>query len=236
MLTMLLTACSADSTDSPNSPQMEERAEISLNANVSRVMEGTRATTFDNATDLQGQDVKVFAFFHDTETSYLDANGETLHYDSSEPAGWKFWNTGSNSQLHYYWPVEGAATSSFSEDPITVSSLDFFGYMPATYVSGLSYTAAHNVTFTCSNLPMTNAGQENLKEFMFGMALNQNYDNASSGVSLTFQHPFARIKLVLSSEQADVTIHTIKFKNIKNNGDYDLRCRYRPGADAECRL
>jgi hypothetical protein len=55
---------------------------------------------------------------------------------------------------------------------------------------------------------------------MFGMALGQNYGNAAAGVPLTFQHPFARIKLMLAASHPNVTINSITFRSVKNNGSF----------------
>ena len=53
------------------------------------------------------------------------------------------------------------------------------------------------------------------------MALGQNEGNAGSGVPLQFQHPFARIKLQLAASHPNVTINSITFRSIYNNGNYN---------------
>ena len=198
----LLTACSNDNESTP------EQSEIRLKSDVWKMMEGTRATTFESATNLQTEaHFTCAAYEAGTLTTYIPST--TVDWNTTR---WEF-NNGSN---HYYWPLP--ATNG-GEWP----SLDFFGYMPATppsYITaGPTYTAAHNVTFTCTGLPMTNAGQgSSLKEFMFGLALGQNYGNASAGVPLQFQHPFARIKLQLAASHPNVTINSITFKDLKTGG------------------
>lgn len=205
---VLLAACngSDDVSDLPDGSGSAKADEIRLNADVWHVMEGTRATTYSNATDLQavGQ-FKCTAYLENSLTPYISTT--TVDWDNGDNR-WEF-NHGSD---HYYWPATG--------------NLDFFAYMPETpptYITtGPTYTAEHNVTFTCTSLPMTNAGQgSSLKEFMFGMALAQNKDNAGTGVPLTFQHPFARIKLQLAASHPNVTINSITFRGIKNNGNYN---------------
>lgn len=213
---LLTAACSSDSSNdvqpspTPNNPQ-----EISIQTDVRKMAEGTRAATYENVTDLQSEaHFTCTAFEAGTLTPYIPTT--TVDWDSGETR-WEF-NGGAS---HYYWPLPATNGGAYP-------SLDFFGYMPsmanlsteAPYIGSVSYTAAHNVTFTCSSLPMTKAEQDAIKEFMFGMALDQSYNNAAIGVPLQFQHPFARIKLILSSEQADVTIHSITFKDIKNNGSF----------------
>lgn len=206
---VLLAACngSDDVSDLPDGSGSAKADEIRLNADVWHVMEGTRATTYDNVASLQTEgSFTCTAYNAGTLTSYISTT--TVDWISGA-SRWGF-NSGND---HYYWPASG--------------NLDFFGYMPATLPSyiaadpALTYTADHNVTFTCSSLPMTNAGQgSSLKEFMFGMALAQNKDNAGTGVPLTFQHPFARIKLQLAASHPNVTINSITFRGIKNNGSF----------------
>ena len=206
---LLLAGCSGDG-DGRDVPVSEtDKTEIRLAADVWNVMEGTRATTYDNAAALQTE-------AHFTCTAYEANSNPLVAYIPTTTVDWidgsSRWGFNSGND-HYYWPASG--------------NLDFFGYMPATLPSyiaadpALTYTAAHNVTFTCSGLPMTNAGQgSSLKEFMFGMALGKNEVNAGSGVPLTFQHPFARIKLQLAASHPNVTIYSIKFRSIKNNGNF----------------
>ena len=64
------------------------------------------------------------------------------------------------------------------------------------------------------------AGQgSGLQEFIYAMATDQNKaGQGESGVELTFAHPFARIKLKLSSTQANIHINSITFKNLKKSG------------------
>lgn len=200
----LLTACSNDNESTP------EQSEIRLKSDVWKMMEGTRATTFESATNLQTEaHFTCVAYEAGTLTTYIPST--TVDWNTTR---WEF-NGGSS---HYYWPLPATNGGAWP-------SLDFFGYMPAmppSYITaGPTYTAAHNVTFTCTGLPMTNAGQgSSLKEFMFGLALGQNYGNASAGVPLQFQHPFARIKLQLAASHPNVTINSITFRGIKNYGSF----------------
>lgn len=222
LFSLLITACSKDGADGNEvSNPNEGKKEIRIQTNVSSVLEGRRAQTIDNIEALQTEGhFTCTAYQAGTLTAYISTT--TVDWDSEE-SRWEF-NRGDD---HYYWPASG--------------NLDFFGYMPATrpsYIAAdpaLTYTAAHNVTFTCSGLPMTNAGQgSSLKEFVFGMALGQNYGNASTGVPLQFQHPFARIKLQLAASHPNVTIHSITFRSIKNNGSYDHSAtpKWSPSGDA----
>ncbi len=57
---ILLSGCSGD--DSPNhaNDNSGKDSEIRFNADVWRMIEGTRATTIDNNTQLQGQDLRIY--------------------------------------------------------------------------------------------------------------------------------------------------------------------------------
>ena len=211
---MLLAGCSKDSGDSAQQAKQEPQ-EIRVQTNVTNVLEGRRAQTYSVVDNLQSEgSFTCTAYNAGTLTAYIPTT--TVDWKSTQ---WQF-NDGNS---HYYWPLPATNGGAWP-------SLDFFGYMPkaanlstaAPYIGSINYTAAHNVTFTCSSLPMTNAEQNSdLKEFMFGMALGQNYGNAAAGVPLTFQHPFARIKLQLAASHPNVTIKSITFRGIYNNGNYN---------------
>ena len=77
---MLLAACS--SSDSDDSPVATSQNEIHLTTNVTSMPSGTRATTIDNNTALQGKDLKIDAYYDGTgELNILMGHG--LHYDST---------------------------------------------------------------------------------------------------------------------------------------------------------
>ena len=206
----LLAACSTDDDGTDNGG--DGATEIRLNADCWQVMKGTRAATFDNAAQLQDETGGFMCCVYDygTTTPYFDA--VSVIYDNEEDA-WKF------QDGKHYWPAAGA--------------LDFFAYMPATvpsYITDVSdsgvagqvtYTSG-NPQFKCVSLPVTNAGQDGIKEFIFAMAANQDKAHqGATGVALNFMHPFARINLKLSANQVkDVTINSITFKSVKNNGTY----------------
>ena len=212
LVALLATACSSDGGEMPSTPPANTQDEINIKAQVWQVMQGAprRAHTYDNVAALNAEaHFTCTAYNAGTLTAYIPTT--TVDWNSTQ---WQF----NNGASHYYWPLPATNGGAWP-------SLDFFGYMPATrpsYITaGPTYSADHNVTFTCSSLPVTNAEQgSSLKEFMFGMALGQNEVNAGSGVPLTFQHPFARIKLQLAASHPNVTIHSIKFRSIKNNGNF----------------
>ena len=115
---LMVMGCSKDDGDVPkNTAEQEQgRSEIRFNADVWKMM--TRANIINDDDDLQEQDIKIDAYYHGTETEYLD--GVKLHYDTN---AWKFWD--GSAQLHYYWPIEGSV---YDHDADPGSSLDFVGY------------------------------------------------------------------------------------------------------------
>lgn len=206
----VFSACSND--DTTPTPNNTPNSEISLNADVWRMLEGTRATTFDGTSDLQSLAHFYCAVYNaGTLTPYFTPG--QVSYSESQ---WTF-----DSGKHY-WPAEG--------------SLDFFAYAPyggVSYISDLTYAATPNLTFNCA-LPMTNAEQADnvLEEFVYDIKNGRNKSNSASGVTLSFQHPFARIKLQLSSTQETIRINTITLKSIKNNGSYSHTSGWTPSDPA----
>lgn len=193
---MLLSACS-NSDDAPATAAPAETApqEVLFNANVHRMLDGTRANTIDSNTLLQGQDLKIDAYFHGTNTAYLDS--KHLKYDTDH---WRFDN-GSGTELHYYWPIEGSVYDPSSAN-ITVSSLDFVGSCPFTTPGYVTPTYSHStgLSFTCNmSSYMTNTDQASMPEYLVAIAADKTYaDQGVSGVPLVFKHPFALVKFVIT--------------------------------------
>ena len=89
------------------------------------------------------------------------------------------------------------------------------------------------MVFECMNIFVNNGGQSSdYREFIYGLVAGQNKTNAGSGVGLTFQHPFARIKLQFSESQENIQINTITLKSIKNNGSYIHSTGWTPSGEA----
>lgn len=182
----LLSGCSGD--DSPNQANNnnEKDSEIRLNAEVWRVMEGTRATTYDGST-ITSEPFKCYAYNDGGTSPYLD--GLTVSYSAGQ------WSFDAGRQV---WPD---------------NALDFFAYMPATkpdYITELTYAVSGEPTaphpyFTCDMTQTVN------KEFIWALTTGQNReDQGASGVTMTFKHPFARIYFQLSNESgSSVTINSI---------------------------
>ena len=196
--------CSVSDEDPETAPETQD--EIRLNADVWQVMDGTRAVTYSDAAGLRGEDLWIDAYYHDTETKYLD--GKKLHYDTDD---WKFWD--GSAQLHYYWPIAGSVETTNS---ITVSSLDFVGYCPYTTPSYIKTGPTYNlstdvISFTCD---MSGAIE---KEFMYAYVANQTKDSNSGTVNMQFKHPFARISFT-NETSATVTVNSITISDIYTTG------------------
>lgn len=190
---LLAIGCSSDNS---NDVQVSNK-DIHVNVDVWRMMEGTRATTFNNNPALQNEgSFKCYAYRGGTATAYI--NGSNVNWVTDK---WLF------EEGNHRWP---------SYD------LDFFAYMPASlpdYISAVNY-AAQNPTITCTNLPMTSATQgADLKEFVYALTTGQNEAaQGELGVTMKFVHPFARIDFKLSASHPDITINSITLKTLKNNG------------------
>lgn len=196
---ILLCGCTSD-----ESPAADGNKEIHLTADIWRVMEDTRTATFDNAPALQTEGSFTCAVYQaGTATPYIAAT--TVGWDNSE---WLF------SDGKHYWPATG--------------SLDFFAYMPAekpSYISTITYAVSGEPAvpapqFTCAALPLSDTGQSSTKEFVYALTTGQSKAaQGSTGVTLNFKHPLARITLQWSAAyHTGITINSITFKNIKNNG------------------
>ena len=196
---MLAASCGSDGFDDEPQNVAESPQEIHLNAEVWRMMDGTRAFFYAIPDGLQSSGFGCVAYLDGTQ--YFSSN--VIWYNSK----WKF------EHNKYYWPASG--------------TLKFYGYsaVPSCFTSHTH--ASGNPQFTCT-LPMTSDGgsditndQDDLLEFVYAKATGTKAANGETGVTLNFQHPFTRINLKLSSTQASIQINTITFKSIKNNGNYN---------------
>ena len=209
----LLAACSTDDDGIDNGGGA---AEIRLNADCWQVMKGTRAATFDNATQLQASSFACYAYEDGTTTQYI--SGSTVSYSDSQ---WTF------DDVKHYWPASGA--------------LNFFAYMPADF-SGTyctfdptAYDASDNADgysddsprIVCTNLPVSfTVGSDDTQELIFAYTADQDKFGTNSTlqptpgyVGLTFKHPFARVCFKLSEASGThVTVNSVTVSGIKNNG------------------
>ena len=198
---LLLWGCTSD-----ESPAADGNKEIHLTADIWRVMEDTRTATFDNAAALQTEGSFTCAVYQaGTATPYIT---ETAVDWDGTASKWQF------RDGKHYWPAEG--------------SLDFFAYMPATkpdYIGAITYAVSGEPAvpapqFTCAALPLSDTGQSSTKEFIYALQTGQSKAaKGATGVALNFKHPLARITLQWSAaDNTGITINSITFKNIKNNG------------------
>lgn len=212
MVASLLAACSHD--DDPQ-PGVGEQSEISFNANVWGMREGTRIGTIDDNSELQVKDIKIDAYYDGTDEAFF--SGARLHYDAST---WKFWDGA--AQEHYYWPFEGSTTAAGA----TASTLDFVGYCPyeqSGYISTTSYNHSTGASFTCNlSSYMTLDSQTGVTEFLVGYAADQTLatQTANGGkVPLTLKHPFALVKFAIAEASGtEVKINSISISGLKTSG------------------
>ena len=220
LATMLLAACGSGSDgieDTPSTTSSEAPKEIRINTNLTKMQ--TRATTIDNTTALRSYDLKIDAYYHDTETAYL--LGKTLHYDSS----WKFWDTSTSTQEHYYWPFEGSMVAGGST---VASTLDFVGFCPYSptpgYITSSSYTHGSGASFTCDmSSYMTLASQSSMQEFLVSVLPNQTLATqtaaADGALPMVFKHPFALIKFTITvASGTHVQINSISIDGLNTGG------------------
>ena len=205
----LLAGCSG--SDGEEALKGEDSQTISLRADIWRMMEGTRATTYDDQTALRAEGFTCYVYQANSTTPYI--SGSTVNWSSTE---WLF------ADGKHYWPATG--------------SLDFFAYLPATppaYITTVDYSTARTPVLTCTALPVTPATQSSsLKEFVYALTTDQSKaGQGASGVTLTFQHPFARIYLQEGTIPSTVTLNSITLSSIKNNGTYTHGTGWTPSGD-----
>ena len=213
MVASLLAACSKDSGDSTQQVGGEPQ-EIRVQTNLTKMQ--TRAITIDNITDY---DLKIDAYYHDTETKYL--NGTKLHYTGGDPT-WVFWD--GSAQLHYYWPFDGSTVAGSSTD---ASTLDFVGFCPYSltpnYITSSGYTHGSGASFTCDmSSYMTLASQSLMQEFLVSVLPNQTLAKqtaAGGALPMVFKHPLAIIKFTITAASGThVQINSISISDLKTSG------------------
>lgn len=210
----LLASCGGDSADDVQRPIEKQNQEINFKADVWKMMEATRATILNN-TYLITNGFICTAYTANSSTANGDVNIENNHVT---------WN-GSR------WVFDGGSRN------WPAGNLDFFAYMPSPIpsyikdtsqepVSGAITYNAGVVEFQCENIV-----QDEMTEFVYAQALGQNKDNAASGVTLNFLHPFTRIVLKLAENHPAIRINTITFKSIQKSGSYN-NGTWTPSGDA----
>lgn len=191
----MFSACSNDDTNT--TPATTPDSEIRFDVGVWNMLEGTRATFYDDA-QLKSEGFKCVVYNAETTTEYINAVGVNWGGDSWEFEGGK-----------RYWPASG--------------SLDFFAYSlheTLAYISGLTYATARTPQFTCDDLPTTLTPTDATKEFVWALTTGQNKaGQGTSGVEMTFLHPFARVKFKLSAASGtNVTVNRIVIPYVYRDG------------------
>jgi len=217
-LTCLLTACSGGGGSSeeldppapnPTPNPTPENQEIKLNANVWNMMEGMRATTYNNVGDLQTAGFKTYVYVDGGTTKYID--GSTVSYADSK---WSF------DDGKHYWPASGSLNF-FAHSPNELTNthctFDPEPYDAEDNPDGYSEDCPRIV---CSALPVAFTNNaDNTKELIYAYTPAQNKaEQGATGVTMTFKHPFARIYFKLAASHPNITINSITFKTLKNKG------------------
>ena len=201
-----------------NEPSSVSDKEICVRTNVGKFQKGYRVRSIDDNTALQAQDLRIDAYFHDTETKYLD--GAKLVYDVDQ---WRF-DDGAGNEVHYYWPIDGSVYDPSGAN-ITYESLDFVGFCPyakPAYIGTLTYNYATGVSFTCDmSSYMTLASQTTMDEYLIAVSNEQTLatQTANSGVPLEFRHPLTQVKFVFNTASGEhVQINSIGITDAYTGG------------------
>ena len=196
----LLVGCSHDG-------EPTQRREIAVRTGVAGVQR--RAAVINNNDDLHTYDLKIDAYYHTSETKYLD--GVKLRYDASE---WKFWNNEEpGAQVHYYWPFDGSKTA----EGVTASTLDFVGFCPfdaPSNIDNIDYDKDAGVSFDCDmSHYMDLAGQDTLQEYLIAVLDSQTLETqttAGGALRMQFKHPLAQVKFTITAASGEhVQINSI---------------------------
>lgn len=206
LLAMMLAGCSGDAPEviaEPSTPKpvvSPDDGEIRFKVGTEWQGKGdTRAVLFADADALVTEgSFKVYAYVGNTTNVYI--NGSTVRYSEGE---WVF------TDGKHYWPQS--------------ESLNFVTYMPATvpgYITSIGYSPANGPSFDCENLPNSSINQASTREFIYAYEQGKTKAANAANMSLTFHRPFSIVSLRLSKAHPGLTITSIKFKNIYNNGSF----------------
>ena len=185
-----------------------QRTEIAVNTRVAG-MQRRAAAIINNNDDLHTYDLKIDAYYHTSETKYLD--GVKLRYNASE---WKFWNNEEpGAQVHYYWPFDGSKTA----EGVTASTLDFVGFCPfdaPSNIDNIDYDKDAGVSFDCDmSHYMDLAGQDTLQEYLIAVLDSQTLETqttAGGALRMQFKHPLAQVKFTITAASGEhVQINSI---------------------------
>ena len=240
LATMLLVACGSGSDgieDNNLQTEKDVQQEIRVSADVWRVMEGTRATTIDTDGALQTTGFKTYVYVDGSTTKYID--GSTVSYADNK---WSF------DDGKHYWPIS-ESLNFFAHSPKELTNthctFDPEPYDAESNPDGYSEDLARIV---CTSLPVAFTNNvDATKELVYAYTPAQNKaGQGASGVTMNFKRPFARVYFKLAASHPNITINSITFQTVKNNGSCtfdgtttawtptgdatDLVASYSPGA------
>ena len=181
----------------------------------------TKATLFDGGdclTDKEngGGDFRLYAYLDGTATPAIN-NARVNHIINKGVLGWYFRDENGTPDIEaddkivdYYWPLG--------------VTMDFFGHMPMdlsdTGITLGTYSGIAGPSFSC-DLPLDNAGQENIQEFIYAYTENQTVatQNANNGVRMNFRHPLSCVVFRLGQSYR-IKINSVSLTNIYKTGNF----------------
>lgn len=175
------------------------------------MMEGTRATTYDNAA-LQSNGFKCAVYEINTITPYIAS--VNVNWGGS---GWAF------SDGSHEWHPDGTHLDFFAYSPQTIPSyidIDSDSNPDVTYaVNGTPSPAPH---FSCT-MPINLTPADATQEFVWALTADQSKEANGSGVTMTFRRPFACIRFKLSEASGtNVRVNSISIPGIYTSGTCTL--------------
>ena len=196
----------------------------------------SKATLFSNNAQLleksgMGGFFRVEAFKKGSSTKHFTLPTVVMYFTDvavgAQPY-WSFYDGGSNLEERY-WPhsynLDFLAYMPLLRGPSSGSNITLHSDKkldPKTYVEPSEYDTVGDdkgPTFICKDLPLTEDGQADIKEFIYSWVPNQSFNTTVEGkVPLTFTHPFAAVSIKISDAHAGTVINQVGFSNIYNNG------------------
>lgn len=171
----------------------------------------------------------VEAYQAGTSVKYFTSPTTVMYHTDTDNKAWYIYNPHTRDFESRYWP------QSFN--------LDFLAYMPVilpanansnTVLDQNSHMFLHTFdaqtgspTFLCDGLPLTKTGQAESREFIYAWTENQSKDvvkeEENGKVKMTFKHPFSAVYVKISEAHSGTEINDIGFKNIYNQGVFNVK-------------
>ena len=194
------------------------------------------AYLFDNPAKFQSKSGRggyfnVMAYKTGTDFEHFVYPAPVIYYDQAPDPNDYAWyiynpslNAGKGDFEDRYWPV--------------TFNLDFLAYMPllrpqdGTTSSTLEIDPSSHITsvgyldapvFHCTGLPLDADGQSTATEFMYAWITDQSQTSTRDGkVPLQFKHPMSAVIIEISGAHGGTEINSLGFKNIYNNGTFNV--------------